>query len=261
MRSDISSSPQTGTTQRYANTSTCIIRCCQPTTCAGHLHSPLPCSGTSRSRSSGRECRFTHSRTLIDGEPAKAVGCRAGIETCSRSQTPSYSIYPSHGEELTVCNSSLSLFSSLNEIPTSCPTSGTAYCGHCLSDSFQSVNPKTRFPTGANNLVVAVSMLMQRIRIIPRCLDFPGRHETLTSRLLSNLAPRTVSSFLTPIVFALETARAVLSLNEHSLLALRHRPLVHPRLDWRLPVALQKVTSPESKSVGSVANLYGHGNI
>jgi hypothetical protein len=117
VRIDVSSSSQAGTTNRHTKISVRIVRPCQPTSCTRHHDSPLPCSDTPRSRSSGRECRFTHSGPRVDGKPATAVGCRAGIEDCS--QTPSYSIYPSGGEELTACNSILSSFSPLNGISVS----------------------------------------------------------------------------------------------------------------------------------------------
>jgi len=100
MRSNISSSSQVCITHRHTKISTRVICCCQPTSCARHHYSPLPRPGTSRSRSSGGECRLTHSRTRVDGKPAKAVGCRESIE--ASSQNPSHSIWPSHGEELTV---------------------------------------------------------------------------------------------------------------------------------------------------------------
>jgi len=124
VRSDISSSAEAGTTHRHAKISTRIIRCCQPTSCTGHHDSPLPCPSAPRSRSSGGECRLTHSRTCVDGKLAKAVGCRTSTE--ASSQTPCCSIYPSHGEELTVCTSSLSLSSLLNRISMSRPSPGTA---------------------------------------------------------------------------------------------------------------------------------------
>jgi hypothetical protein len=144
IRSDISSSSQAGTTRRHAKISTRIIRCCQPTSRTGHHHSPLPCPSTPCSRSSGGECRLTHSRTRVDGKPAKAVGCRASIE--ASSQTPSYSIYPSHGEELTVCNSSLSLFSPLNGISMSRPSPGNSALDRCLRTHFRgNCKPKSLF--------------------------------------------------------------------------------------------------------------------
>lgn len=129
IRSDIPSSAQAGTTHGNAEISTCIIRCCQPTSRTGHHYSPLPCSSTPRGRSSGGKCRLTYSRTRVDGKPAESVGCRTSIEACP--QTPSYSLYQSHNEKLTVCYYSLFLLSPLNGIPVSCPSTGTTYCGRC----------------------------------------------------------------------------------------------------------------------------------
>lgn len=130
MRSDIPPHSQAGTTHGNAKTSTRSIRCCQPTSRTGHHYPPLLGPSTPRSRSSGGKCRLTHSRTRVDGKPAKAVGCRAGIKTCS--QTPCYSIYKSHDENLTVCNSSLFLLSPLHGFPTSDPAASTTCCDRCL---------------------------------------------------------------------------------------------------------------------------------
>ena len=127
MRSDISSSSQACTTHRNAKISTRIVRCCQHTSGTGHHYSPLPCPSTSRSRSSGGECRLTHNRTCVDGKPAKTLGCRASIE--AGSPTPSYSIYSSHGQELTVVI--LIYPYSPHSMESLRPhTLATAYCGH-----------------------------------------------------------------------------------------------------------------------------------